>query len=115
MSTDPLPPARPDATTPEIDISDLVANAGRASDFLKALSHETRLVILCVLIEGERTVTELETMLDMRQPAVSQQLARLRADDLVAARREGKNIYYAIARPEVIEVIAALQKAFCPK
>jgi len=101
------------AQTPPIDVEHLLANAREASEFLKALSHETRLIILCVLIEGEKSVTELEEMLNMRQPAVSQQLARLRADDLVASRRDGKNIYYSLARPEVIEVIGALQRAFC--
>ncbi|WP_244645643.1 ArsR/SmtB family transcription factor [Salinarimonas ramus] len=97
-----------------IDVDELLANARQASEFLKALSHETRLIILCVLIEGEKSVTELEAMLNMRQPAVSQQLARLRADDLVASRRDGKNIYYSLARPEVIEIIGALQRTFCP-
>ena len=96
-----------------IDVDRLLANAREASEFLKALSHETRLIILCILIEGEKSVTALEEMLNMRQPAVSQQLARLRADDLVTSRRDGKNIYYSLARPEVIEVIGALQRAFC--
>ncbi|MFN3688536.1 ArsR/SmtB family transcription factor [Salinarimonas sp.] len=115
MSVALQPLERHDATAAEIDVDQLLANARQASEFLKALSHETRLIILCVLIEGEKSVTELEAMLDMRQPAVSQQLARLRADDLVASRRDGKNIYYSLARPEVIEVIGALQKAFCAK
>jgi DNA-binding transcriptional ArsR family regulator len=98
---------------PDLDIDLLVANAERASDFLKALSHEARLVILCSLIDGEKSVTEIERMLNLRQPAVSQQLARLRDDDLVETRRDGKNIYYSLARPEVREVIAALHRAFC--
>jgi hypothetical protein len=79
---------------PDLDIDDLLKNAQAASEFLKALSHEARLVIL-------------------RQPAVSQQLARLRADDLVETRRDGKNIYYSLARPEVRQVIEALHAAFC--
>ena len=94
-------------------INMLVSNAKVASDFLKALSHEARLVILCLLTEGEKSVTEIEQMLSLRQPAVSQQLARLRADDLVETRRDGKNIYYSLARPEVREVIEALHRAFC--
>lgn len=96
-----------------IDLDLLLANARDASELLKALAHEARLVILCLLVEGERSVSELEQLLNLRQPAVSQQLARLRADDLVEARRDGKNIYYALARPEVREVIAALHRAFC--
>jgi DNA-binding transcriptional ArsR family regulator len=96
-----------------LDIDLMIANAQQASDFLKALSHEARLVILCLLVEGEKSVAELEDMLSLRQPAVSQQLARLRADDLVEARRDGKNIYYSLARPEVRDVIEALHAAFC--
>jgi DNA-binding transcriptional ArsR family regulator len=91
----------------------MIANAAEASDFLKALSHQARLVILCLLIEGERSVSEIEEMLDLRQPAVSQQLARLRADNLVETRREGKNIYYSLARSEVRAVMEALHAAFC--
>jgi len=96
-----------------MDLDTLLANAQAASEFLKALSHEARLVILCMLIEGEKSVTEIEQTLRLRQPAVSQQLARLRADDLVETRREGKNIYYSLARPEVREVIEALHRSFC--
>lgn len=92
---------------------DLKDRATEASGFLKALAHEARLMILCTLIDGERSVGELEVALDMRQPAVSQQLARLRADNLVEARRDGKNIYYRVVRPEVREVIVALNRAFC--
>lgn len=97
----------------DLDIDVMIANAQEASEFLKALSHEARLVILCLLVEGEKSVAEIEGMLSLRQPAVSQQLARLRADDLVQTRRDGKNIYYSLARPEVRDIIAALHAAFC--
>jgi DNA-binding transcriptional ArsR family regulator len=96
-----------------LDIDEMLANAQMASEFLKALSHEVRLLILCFLIEGEKSVTEIEKMLKLRQPAVSQQLARLRAEGLVDARRNGKNIYYSLARTEVRDVIGALHDAFC--
>ena len=96
-----------------MDMDEMLANARNASIFLKALSHEARLVILCMLIEGEKSVGEIEDMLKLRQPAVSQQLARLRADDLVETRRDGKNIYYSLSRPEVREVIEALHRSFC--
>ena len=95
------------------DIDTLLANAQEASDFLKALSHEARLVILCLLVDGEKSVTEIEQTLNLRQPAVSQQLARLRADALVDTRRDGKNIYYSLSRPEVRQIIEALHGAFC--
>jgi DNA-binding transcriptional ArsR family regulator len=91
----------------------LHSNAQEASEFLKALSHQVRLLILCFLFDGEKSVTEIEKMLKLRQPAVSQQLARLRADGLVEARRNGKNIYYSVARSEVSDVIQALHDAFC--
>lgn len=98
---------------PGLDLDMLLANAREASEFLKALSHEVRLLILCFLIDGEKSVSEIEKMLALRQPAVSQQLARLRADSLVETRRNGKNIYYSLARTEVRDVIQVLHDAFC--
>ena len=85
-----------------------------ATVFLKALAHEGRLMMLCHLVSGEKTVTEFEKLLSMRQPAVSQQLMRLRSDGLVTARRDGKAIYYAIADPRVAQVVSALHEMFCP-
>ena len=96
-----------------IDPEELADNAREASEFLKALANETRLIILCMLIDGEKSVSQIERKLDARQPFVSQQLARLRADDLVEARREGKNVYYSIARPEVVDIVSSLHQAFC--
>ena len=104
---------RPKPAEAELDLDTLVANARGASEFLKALSHEARLMILCLLVDGEKSVSDIEETLKLRQPAVSQQLARLRADDLVEARREGKNIYYSLARSEVRDIIEALHRAFC--
>ncbi len=104
---------RPRPPGPEIDLDTLVRNASEASAFLKALAHETRLMILCLLIDGEKSVSEIEQALGLRQPAVSQQLARLRGENLVEARRDGKNIYYSLARTEVREIIEALHRAFC--
>jgi DNA-binding transcriptional ArsR family regulator len=95
------------------DIDLMLSNAQQASDFLKALSHEVRLLILCFLMEGEKSVSEIERMLKLRQPAISQQLARLRGEGLVEARRDGKNIYYSVARSEVRDVIGTLHDAFC--
>lgn len=101
------------AAPDQIDVDALISSAQEASAFLKALAHEARLLILCLLIDGEKSVTAIEEILSLRQPAISQQLARLRADGLVEARREGKNIFYSLARPEVHEVISALHRAFC--
>jgi DNA-binding transcriptional ArsR family regulator len=87
--------------------------AKRAAEFLKALAHENRLMILCILSQGERSVSELERMLSLRQPTVSQQLARLRADGLVATRRDGKTIYYSLASEEARIVVGAVYEVFC--
>ena len=92
----------------------MLASAERASTFLKALANPDRLVILCQLAEGEKTVTELGELLDLRQPTLSQQLARLRADALVQTRRQGKNIYYSLASAEATRVIEVLYELFCP-
>lgn len=97
----------------EFDIDAMIANAQQAGAFLKALAHEARLVILCLLLEKDRSVSEIEEILRLRQPAISQQLARLRADGVVETRRDGKNVYYSLARSEAREVIAALHRAFC--
>ena len=93
----------------------MVDNAKRASDFLKALAHESRLLILCILAEGEKSVGELEDILSLRQPTVSQQLARLRADGLVSTRRDGKTIYYKLASDDTRVVIGAIYDVFCKK
>ncbi len=91
---------------------DLMRNARPASALLKALSHEARLIIICLLMESERSVTDLERALGRRQAAVSQQLARLRLDGLVKARRDGKTIYYSIASEEVRILAATLAEIF---
>lgn len=98
---------------PAADISELLMEVGRATDLMKALSHETRLVVLCQLAEGEKSVGELEQILQLRQPALSQQLARLREDGIVKTRRNGRHIYYSLATPTVREIILALHRAFC--
>ena len=97
------------------ELDRMVDNAKHASDFLKALAHESRLMILCILAEGEKSVGELEDILELRQPTVSQQLARLRADGLVTTRRNGKTIYYSLASDEARVVIGAIYDVFCRK
>jgi DNA-binding transcriptional ArsR family regulator len=98
---------------PRDGLERMLGSAQNAAEFLKAMSHETRLIILCLLLDGRKSVGELEQRLRLRQPFVSQQLARLRADQLVEAQRDGKNVYYSIARPEVAEIIGSLYRAFC--
>ena len=91
----------------------LAERAKRAAEFLKALAHQNRLMILCILSQGEKSVSELEHMLSLRQPTVSQQLARLRADGLVATRRDGKAIHYSLASEEARVVVGAVYEMFC--
>ena len=94
-------------------LSELENQAKSATDFLKALAHEGRLMILCHLVDGEKSVTELEQLLHTRQAAVSQQLARLRLEGLVDCRREGKGIFYALSDPRVVDLISSLHGMFC--
>ncbi|MEP4195329.1 MAG: metalloregulator ArsR/SmtB family transcription factor [Aliishimia sp.] len=95
------------------DIAQMMENACEASNFLKAISHEGRLMILCHLSTGEKTVTELEELLSARQAAVSQQLSRLRTEGLVAPRREGKAIYYSLTDRRAIKIIDVVHDLFC--
>lgn len=96
-----------------ISVDEMTENATAAAGFLKALAHEGRLMILCHLSTGEKSVTELEQLLCARQAAVSQQLARLRMEGLVSARREGKAIYYSLSDPKSRQVIELLYDMFC--
>ena len=107
-----LAPAEGEARPDAVSVKDLMKDAKRASEILKAMAHEGRLVILCTLFEGDKSVSELESILELRQPAVSQQLARLRGDKIVSTRREGKMIYYSIADEDVRAIIAFLCDLF---
>jgi len=101
---------------PVVDSAMLVAlrdKAGAASALLKALGHPSRLLLLCLLIERERSVGDLEAMLGLRQANVSQQLAKLRAEGLVGTRRDGKSIHYFIADPAARQVLAILYDIYC--
>ncbi|RVT81886.1 ArsR family transcriptional regulator [Rhodobacteraceae bacterium CCMM004] len=95
------------------DLDRMMQNAQRASNFLKAISHEGRLMILCHLASGEKSVTELETLLSARQAAVSQQLSRLRLEGLVKPRREGKAIYYSLTDARPTRIIDVVYDLFC--
>lgn len=93
--------------------ADMKQSAAQAAAFLKTLAHEGRLMILCHLGTGERSVGELEALLDIRQAAVSQMLARLREEGLVSTRREGKTIYYSLRDGNTAKVIDLLYALFC--
>ena len=98
---------------PEKDLDSMMESAKEATDFLKALAHEGRLIILCRLADRECSVAELEEMLSARQAAVSQQLARLRLEGLVSTRRDGKTIYYSLSDERVRKSIALVYDLFC--
>jgi DNA-binding transcriptional ArsR family regulator len=95
------------------DMDKMAASAVQAANFLKAISHEGRLMILCHLASGERSVTELEQLLSARQATVSQQLSRLRLEGLVTTRRDGKAIYYSLADDRPKLVMELIYDLFC--
>ncbi|MEH6521758.1 ArsR/SmtB family transcription factor [Sulfitobacter sp.] len=95
------------------DLDKMAVNAVEASNFLKAISHEGRLMILCHLVSGEKSVTELETLLSARQAAVSQQLSRLRLEGLVKPRRDGKTIYYSLTDDRPKQIMEVVYELFC--
>jgi ArsR family transcriptional regulator len=102
-----------DKSLTDAELDRFVTNATRASNFLKTMSHEGRLMILCHLVSGEKSVTELETLLSARQAAVSQQLSRLRLEGLVLPRREGKAIYYRLADDRPKQILELVYEMFC--
>ncbi len=106
-----LPTLTPQMGPDEID--QMVANATDAASFLKAIGHEGRLLILCHLTSGEKSVTELEELLSARQAAVSQQLARLRLEGLVQPRRDGKTIYYSLTDDRPRQIMELVYDLFC--
>lgn len=87
--------------------------AEEAAGCLRALSNPSRLLILCQLVDGEKSVGELEQALDLGQAYVSQQLARLRGEGLVAAEREGRIVRYRLADPRVTPLLEVLYRQFC--
>lgn len=91
----------------------MIRKALGAADFLKAIAHEGRLLILCHLASGEKSVSDLEQLLHYRQAAVSQQLSRLRLEGLVKYRRDGKVIYYSLVDDKSRRVIDLVYDLFC--
>ncbi|MCO5063196.1 MAG: metalloregulator ArsR/SmtB family transcription factor [Rhizobiaceae bacterium] len=98
-----------------MNVKEMIPASGRAAELLRSLSHPQRLLVLCALVNEERSVAELRDLLGIEQVPMSQQLMRLRADGLVESRREGTTVYYRITRPEVQTVVQALHDAFCPQ
>jgi len=97
----------------QLKIDLMLAAADRASEMLRALGSRHRLMILCQLIDGERSVGQLAGLLGIRDSGVSQHLALLRKDSLVAARRDGQTIWYSIASEEARTLLEALYRVYC--
>lgn len=96
-----------------LDLQEMRASAVQACALLKALGNPDRLLLLCQLTQGEYCVSELETMLGIQQPTLSQQLSVLRDEQLVNTRREGKQIYYSLGSGEAKAVLQVLYEQFC--
>lgn len=97
----------------ESDISLLEQKASRAADTLKSISNKWRLLILCQLVKGEKSVGELLEIIDLSQSALSQHLAVLRETDLVSTRRKSQSIFYSLKGEEVSTILAALYQVYC--
>ena len=113
LSTSDINNDSSDSTTPK-DFAERMQQASmQASQLLKSLSHPDRLLLLCQLTQGEYCVSELESLVGVGQPSLSQQLGILRKDELVTTRREGKQIYYSIASDDALAVLELLYQRFC--
>ncbi len=99
--------------TSTLDLDKMKASAGKACQMMKVLSNPDRLMLLCQLSQGEKRVGELEEILGIVQPTLSQQLTVLRDEELVTTRRDGKSIYYQIASPQALAVMNVLFEQFC--
>jgi ArsR family transcriptional regulator len=102
-----------DTTT--LDIESMRTAAGRATAVLGVLANANRLLLMCQLSQGEKCVGELEELLDLHQPTLSQQLGVLRSEGLVSTRRDGKKIYYSVADARVLALLGTLYELYCPQ
>ena len=99
--------------TTALELTAMQSGAAKACRLLKVLSNPDRLLLLCQLSQGERRVGELEEILGITQPTLSQQLTVLRDEELVTTRRDGKNIYYQLSSPQALAVMQVLYQNFC--
>lgn len=99
----------------KMDPERLRSGAGQAVATLKLLANEDRMLLLCQLSRGELCVSELEDELGIRQPTLSQQLAVLRSEGVVQTRREGKNVFYSVSDPQLLQLLAVLYRLYCPE
>lgn len=97
----------------KLSAEEMTAHAGEASNLLRAMASEHRLMVLCSLVQGEKSVSELMARVPLAQSALSQHLAVLRRERLVTARRDGQTVYYAIKDGPALQVIRVLYESFC--
>jgi ArsR family transcriptional regulator len=100
-------------TPDKLDMRAMQSAAANASRLLKALANPDRLLLLCQLTQGEHCVSEMEALVGVLQPTLSQQLAVLRQEGLVTTRRDGKQIFYSIASQDALAVMQVLYQRFC--
>lgn len=97
----------------EIDLQQMAESADRASRLMKTLGHKDRLLILCQLAEGEKSVGQIADLLEISQSPLSQHLSRLRKEGLVETRREAQTIYYSLKSGEASRIVELLYELFC--
>lgn len=100
--------------SPALNVDRMRKAACEAIAVLQVLANENRLLLLCQLSQGEKSVGELEELLDLHQPTLSQQLGVLRTEGMVNTRRDGKRIYYTVADPKVLALLQTLSELYCP-
>ena len=101
------------APNTEIDLKQMTRSASRASSLMKTLGHKDRLMILCHLADGEKSVGEIADLLEIPQSPLSQHLSRMRKEDLVDTRREAQTIYYSLKSGEAGRIVEVLYELFC--
>jgi len=101
------------ANAPVLDLDWMRSQAAQVVSLLKVIGNPDRLLLLCQMLEGEYSVGELEELLDIQQPTLSQQLGVLRNEGFVATRRDGKYIYYRVAHPHVQVILETLHRLYC--
>jgi ArsR family transcriptional regulator len=101
-------------SAPDLNMKQMRKAAGQATAMLRVLANEDRLLLLCQLTQGEACVSELEELLGIHQPTLSQQLGILRSEKIVSTRREGKKIYYRVSDPRAVSLLTTLYGLYCP-
>jgi DNA-binding transcriptional ArsR family regulator len=104
-----------ETSSPPLNIESMRAAAAEATGVLRVLANPDRLLLLCQLSQGEKSVGELEALVGISQPTLSQQLGVLRSEGLVNTRREGKYIYYSVHDPKVLALLTCLYDLYCPE